>query len=138
MLSTNKVIYLEDIFCYKDCVSSVRTTTYVCNRFNTSFCATHHQTNQAISNLNRKFWDKSMLIWVGFLVVHCYPLCSSKTTSLKVFHFYLHLNSHTYLTSCIYNFFDQTLFYQKFEHEKEVYIKVFLNQFMFILICYLK
>ena len=37
------------------CVSSVKTTTYVCNRFNTSFCARDHKTNQAISNLNRKF-----------------------------------------------------------------------------------
>ena len=41
------------------CVPSVKTTTYVCNRFNTSFCARDHKTNQAISNLNRKFWNKS-------------------------------------------------------------------------------
>ena len=33
------------------CVPSVKTTTYVCNRFNTSFCARDHKTNQAISNL---------------------------------------------------------------------------------------
>ena len=37
------------------CVASVKTTTYVCNRFNTSFCTRDHKTNQAISNLNRKF-----------------------------------------------------------------------------------
>ena len=37
------------------CVPSVKTTTYVCNRFNTSFCDRDHKTNQAISNLNRKF-----------------------------------------------------------------------------------
>ena len=41
------------------CVPSVKTTTYVCNRFNTSFCARDHKTNQAISNLNLKFWNKS-------------------------------------------------------------------------------
>ena len=40
-------------------VPSVKTTTYICNRFNTSFCARDHKTNQAISNLNRKFWNKS-------------------------------------------------------------------------------
>ena len=33
------------------CVPSVKTTTYVCNRLNTSFCARDHKTNQAISNL---------------------------------------------------------------------------------------
>ena len=41
------------------CMPSVKTTTYVCNRFITSFCARDHKTNQAISNLNRKFWNKS-------------------------------------------------------------------------------
>ena len=41
------------------CVPSVKTTTYICNRFNTSFCARDHKTNQAISNLNLKIWNKS-------------------------------------------------------------------------------
>ena len=41
------------------CVQSVKTTSYVCNRFNTFFCARDHKTNQAVSNLNRKFWKKS-------------------------------------------------------------------------------
>ena len=41
------------------CMPSVKTTTYACNRFNTSFFARDHKTNQAISNLNRKFWNKS-------------------------------------------------------------------------------
>ena len=40
------------------CVPSVKTTKYICNRFNTSFCARDHKTNQAISNLNRKFWKQ--------------------------------------------------------------------------------
>ena len=59
MLSISKAIYLEDNFWYRDCVPSVKTTTYVCNRFNTSFCAWNHNTSQAISNLNRTFWNKS-------------------------------------------------------------------------------
>ena len=37
---------------------SIKTTTYVCNRFNTSFCARDHQANQTISSLNRKFSNK--------------------------------------------------------------------------------
>ena len=37
------------------CVPSFKTTTYVSKRFNTSFCARDHKTNEAISNLNRKF-----------------------------------------------------------------------------------
>ena len=37
------------------CVPSVKTTTYVCNRFNTSFCARDRKANQAISNLNESF-----------------------------------------------------------------------------------
>ena len=41
------------------CVLSIKTTTYVYNRFNTSFCARDRKTNQSISNLNRKFWNKS-------------------------------------------------------------------------------
>ena len=41
------------------CMPSVKTTTYACNRFDTSFFARDHKTNQAISNLNRKFWNKS-------------------------------------------------------------------------------
>ena len=59
MLSINKAIYVEDNLCYRDCVPSVKTTIYVCNRFNTSFCARNHKTDQVISNLNRKFRNKS-------------------------------------------------------------------------------
>ena len=32
MLSTNKVVHAEDTFCDRDCVSSVKITTNVCNR----------------------------------------------------------------------------------------------------------
>ena len=89
--STNKVGYLEGTFLWLEslipsfktiayavdkqsdicrrylllqglCVPSVKTTTYVWNRFNTSFSARDYKTNQAISNLNRKFWNKSNLI----------------------------------------------------------------------------
>ena len=51
MLSINKAILSNKVVC----VPSDKTATYVCNRFNTSFCARDHKTNQAISNLNRKF-----------------------------------------------------------------------------------
>ena len=64
------------------CVPSVKTTAYVCKRFITSFCARDHKTNQAISNLSRKFWNKSTLIWVGFLGV-----CFYKSTLLQTFSF---------------------------------------------------
>ena len=86
--SANKIVYAEDTFLWEGlcipsfstidyvvdkqsgicrrylllqglCVPSVKTTTYVCNRFNTSFCARDHKTNQAISNLNLKFLNKS-------------------------------------------------------------------------------
>ena len=74
-------------------MSSVKTTTYVCNTFNTSLCARDLKTNQAISNLNRKFWNKSTLIWVGFLVVCFFPLWSNETKSLK---------NDTFIWICIY------------------------------------
>ena len=59
MLLINKAIYVEDTFCYRDYVCQVLELQHACNRFNTSFCARDHETNQAISNLNRKFWNKS-------------------------------------------------------------------------------
>ena len=83
------------------CVPSVKTTTYVCNRFKMDIF---------FSNLNEEFWNKSTLIWVGFLGVRFYPLTP---TRLQVWKPYLHLNSHTYLASCIYDFIDRSLFEQK-------------------------
>ena len=77
------------------CVPSVKTTAYVCNRY------------IYFSNLNEKFWKKSILIWVDFPGVRFYPLTS---TRLQVWKPYLHLNSHTYLASCISYFFEQSLF----------------------------
>ena len=83
MLSTNEAIYVENTFSYRDYVCQVsKTTTYVCNRLNTSFT----------SNLNRKFWNKSTLIWVGFLGVRFYSLAPTRLLKLK--NGYLHLNSH--------------------------------------------
>ena len=76
------------------CVPSVKTTSYVCNRFKMN------------SNLNEKFWNKSTLIWVGFQGVRFYPLTP---TRLQVWKTYLHLNSHTYLACCISDFFDFVL-----------------------------
>ena len=53
MLSINKA--RRYLLLHGLCVPSVKTTTYVCNRVNTSFCARDHKTKQAIANLNRKF-----------------------------------------------------------------------------------
>ena len=82
-VADKQAIYVEDnLLLQRLCVPSAKTATYVCYRFNTSFCARDHTINQAISNLNRKFWNKSTLIWVGFLEVRFYLLCSNKTASL--------------------------------------------------------
>ena len=59
-------------------VQSIKTTIYVCNMFNTSFCARDHITNQAISDLNRKFWNKLTLICVDFLEVRFYHLAQTR------------------------------------------------------------
>ena len=55
MLSTNKVVYVEGTFCYRNYMFEVSKLQHVCNRFNTSFCVKDHKTNQAILNLNGKF-----------------------------------------------------------------------------------
>ena len=52
-VSTNKGMYVELHSVTGISVPSVKTTTYVCNSFNTSFCARDHKINQAISNLNQ-------------------------------------------------------------------------------------
>ena len=65
------------------CVPCVKTTTYVCDRFNAYFCTRDHRTNKAISSLNRKFWNKSPLICVDFPVVRFYPLRFNEITSLR-------------------------------------------------------
>ena len=51
MLSTNKVVHAEETFCYKKkpSVPSIKTTTFACNRFNTSICTEDHKTHLAIS-----------------------------------------------------------------------------------------
>ena len=84
MLSTNKGIYIgvpsvTGIMCTKCQNHSI----HVCNRFYTSFCTRDYKTNQAFSNLNRKFWNNSALIWMDFPGVRFYPLCSNETASLK-------------------------------------------------------
>ena len=99
------------------CVPSVKTTTYVCNRFNTSLCAREHKTNQAISNLNRKFWNKSMKFAPTRLIVW---------KTIPSFEF-LHLVCTTSSTDLRFN--------KKFEQEK-VYTKVFPNQYTLILLIY--
>ena len=76
--SANKIVYTESTFlrwglcipCLRTiayvidkqsgiCVPSIKTTTCVCNSFNTSFCTKEHKTNQTISNSNQKFWKKN-------------------------------------------------------------------------------
>ena len=52
MLSTNKGMYVKVPSLKGLCESNVKTATYLCNRFNSSFCARDDKTNQAISNLN--------------------------------------------------------------------------------------
>ena len=74
MLSTNKAAYVEEVLY----MPSVKSTAYVCNRFNTSFCAKDRKTNKAISNLNRKFRNKSTLIWVRLLGVPFYPYAPTR------------------------------------------------------------
>ena len=91
-------IYRKYLLLQGLCVPSVKTTTDVCNRF---------KMNIFFSNLNEKFWNKSTLIWVGFLGVRFYLLTPMR---LEVWKPYLHLNSHAYLACCIYDFFDQSLF----------------------------
>ena len=91
-------IYRKYLLLQGLCVPSVKTTTYVCNRF---------KMNIFFSNLNEKIWNKSTLNWVDFPGVRFYPLTS---TRLQVWKPYLHLNSHTYLASCISYFFEQSLF----------------------------
>ena len=153
--SANKIVYAEDTFLWEGlcipsfstidyvvdkqsgicrrylllqglCVPSVKTTTYACNRFNTSFCAEDHKTNQAISNLNGKFWIKSTLIWLGFLGVRFYPW-SLRDYEFENYTFIwirihiLHLVHTTSLTDLCFN--------KKFERYKNV----FLNRFLLIL-----
>ena len=115
-------------------MSSVKTTTYICNRFETSFCARDHKANQAISNLKQKFWNKSALIWVGFLDVCFYCLCSNETTSFKNDAFIwipMHILYLVYTASLT-----DLCFNKKFKQKKNIYVEVFLNQFMLILIIY--
>ena len=84
------------------CVSSVKTTTYVCNRFK--------------MNLNEKFWNKPTLIWVGFLGVCFTPLLQrdykfENHTFIWIRLHILHLVYTTSLTNLCFN--------KKFELEKK-------------------
>ena len=73
-------------------VPSVKTTTYVCNRLNNSFCAKDHKTNQAISKFKSNVLKQTNANLDG-LSRGSFLTPRSKT--------YLHLNSHTYLAFCI-------------------------------------
>ena len=99
----------RNTFCYRDYVCQVSKLQHICNRFNTSFYARNHKTNQAISNLNRKFWNKSTLGDLGGFSSDSllFPMLQQDYEFEKP---YLHLNSHKYLASCIYDLFVQSLF----------------------------
>ena len=108
------------------CVPSVKTTTYVCNRFNTSFCARDHKTNQAISNLNRKFWNKLILIWVGFLGVHFYQLAPTRLLVWKTIPSF----EFAYISCILYRrlLWPISVSTKNLSGRKKVHLKVFLNQ----------
>ena len=84
------------------CVSSVKATTYVCNRFK--------------MNLNEKFWNKPTLIWVGFLGVCFTPLLQRdyKFENHTFIWIRLHILHLVYTTSLTNLCFDK-----KFELEKK-------------------
>ena len=78
MLSTNKTVYRRYLVLHGLCLPSVKTTTYVCNRFNTSFCAEDHKTNQTISNLNGKFFSNLNVNQGGLSRVSFLPLAPTR------------------------------------------------------------
>ena len=88
------------------CEPSVKTTIYACNRFKINI----------FSNLNEKFWNKSTLIWVGFLGFVFIPLlqrdCKFENHTFIWFRMHIfHLVYTTSLTNLCFN--------KKFEHEKK-------------------
>ena len=75
-----------------------------------------HKTNQDISNLNRTFWNKSGWAFYGF------TFTTLLERDYQFEKWYLHLNLHTYLASCIYDFFDRSQFQQNiWAGEKNLY-----------------
>ena len=116
------------------CLPSVKITTYICNRFNTSFCARDYKTNQAKSNLNRKLWNKSTLGDLGGPGVHFYPLCYNETTSLKNDTFIwirIHILYLVYTTSL-----SNLYFSKKFDKEKKSLYKS-ISKSIYFDTCYL-
>ena len=92
------------------CVSSVKNTTCVCNRFKIIF----------FSNLNEKFWKKSTLIWAGFQGVFT-PLLQrdykfENHTFIRIRIYISHLVYTTFLTNLCFN--------KKFEQEKKSLHKI--------------
>ena len=132
MLPINKAVYVEDTFCYKDYVCQVSKLQYmyvIGLRWNIFFKFKWKVLKQINPNL------------AGLSRVCFYPLAP---TRLLVWIPYLHLNSpHTYLTTYITNShtylvyttsLNDLCFNKKFEQEKKVYIKIFLNRFILIII----
>ena len=76
MLSTNKVVYV--------CRVSKLQHMYLI-LLNTFLCTKDHKIHQIISNLNRTFWNKLTLIWVGFLEFLFYPLAQLSFITMPSF-----------------------------------------------------
>ena len=76
MLSTNKVVYV--------CSVSKLQHMYLI-LLNTFLCTKDHKIHQIISNLNRTFWNKLTLIWVGFLEFLFYPLAQPSFITMPSF-----------------------------------------------------
>ena len=114
-------------------VSSVKTTSYVCNRFNTSFCTKDHKTHKAISNLNRKFWSNLTLIWVGFLGVFL-PPCPAEIMSFTTITSF----ESVFISWILYIWllWPISILIKNLRRRKKVFIKVFLYRFMLILVIY--
>ena len=143
------MVYAKGTFLWwRLCVPSVRTITYIVNK-QTGICAKYlllqvlrvrsvkTKTNVnnrfkilLFSNWNEKSWNKSILIWVGFLGVHFYPLCSNETTSFET------MNSFEFAyISCIWYIWllwPISTLAKNFSWSKKVYINVFLNRFILI------
>ena len=76
MLSTNKVVYV--------CRVSKLQHMYLI-LLNTFHFTKDHKTHQIISNLNRTFWNKLTLIWVGFLEFLFNPLAQPSFITMPSF-----------------------------------------------------
>ena len=96
-------------------MQSLKITTYVCHRFNTSFCARDHK-KKTTGYIKFKVLNQINPNLGGLSKGSLLPPCSNKTTSLKnntfiwIYMHILHLVCTTFLTDLSFN--------KKFEQEK--------------------